>query len=126
MYPAGRVLELIRRTHHHELRAGDQVVGLENTIDTGFRHKVVMGIGDVPGQFSGRQVGSIQCHLHDQLRTESGIRFQCCLDSPALVLKTVQSILLVGRIPAIEAAAADLDLIAASAAQIARTPRPAG
>lgn len=36
MHKACRVLEFIRRTHHSELRAGDQVVGLQNVIDTGF------------------------------------------------------------------------------------------
>jgi hypothetical protein len=72
MDPAGRVLEFIRCLHHRELRAGDQVVGLQDTINTGFRHEVVVRIGDVPCQLSGRQFRPIQRHLDDQ----SANRFQ--------------------------------------------------
>ena len=35
-------------------------MGLQDAIDTGFRHKVVVGIGNLPGQLPGRQVGPMQ------------------------------------------------------------------
>ena len=36
LYPSGRVLALIRRCKHCKLRTRDQIMGIENTVNTGF------------------------------------------------------------------------------------------
>jgi len=36
MYPRGRMLELIRGCKHGKLRTRDQIMGLENAVNTGF------------------------------------------------------------------------------------------
>src|SRR5215472_7389649 len=52
---------------HHEGRARDQVVGLENTIDTGFREEMSGAIGELPGQLAGRALRIRQRGVHDLL-----------------------------------------------------------
>ena len=69
---AGRVLEHIGGTQYDKLWAGDQVVGLENAIDTGFRDKVLMGIGEMPCEFPGRQLRLFQGYIHNQFSHRIG------------------------------------------------------
>jgi hypothetical protein len=67
--------------------AYNQIVGLEDTINAGFRDKIVMGIRDIPVQIPGRQVGMLQCHIDDQLsdRVRNPVPLladSCGFDSP--------------------------------------------
>ena len=66
MHIACRILERISCTHHYELWTGDQVVCLEYPIHTGFGNKVLVAIGQVPGQFPGRQLWLFQSDFHHQ------------------------------------------------------------
>ena len=73
MHIVCRVLERISRTHHYELWTGDQLMGFENTVNTGFRDKVLMGIGEMPGQFPGCQFRLIQGHLNALMKAAGSI-----------------------------------------------------
>jgi len=57
--PAGPGVELIGGLDHEVGRAGDQVVGLEQPVNRGFRHEVALFVGEAHGQFAGlRSVAS--------------------------------------------------------------------
>jgi len=107
---AGWVLERFRGAYHHELGPGDLLMALENTIDTGFRDKVVMGVGDVPGQFSRRQVRTLKRYCQNQLPDRVGNSVPVLADRTAFILETIQAILLIGPIPAVETTSANLYL----------------
>jgi hypothetical protein len=47
------VLELVGGFDHHESRAGDQIVGLEKSIDEGFRDKISRRIREPDREFAG-------------------------------------------------------------------------
>ena len=49
--PGGFGVELVRGLDHHIGRAGDQVVGLEKPVNTGFRHEVACLVGKPHSQF---------------------------------------------------------------------------
>ena len=46
--------------HRDEGRAGDQVVGLEQAINRGFRHEVALGIGEAHGQLPWRELRLVE------------------------------------------------------------------
>ena len=48
----GLVLELAGGFHDDEVRAGDQVMGLEQAIDRGFRYEVTLLVGERHRQFA--------------------------------------------------------------------------
>jgi hypothetical protein len=58
--PRGLGVELIGGLDHDEGRAGDQVMGLEQAINRGFRHEVALLVGEAHRQFAGRQLGLFQ------------------------------------------------------------------
>ena len=64
-----------RGVHRDEGRAGDQVVGLEQAINRGFRHEVALGIGEAHGQFPWRELRLVEGQDDDLRGTSSGIRF---------------------------------------------------
>ena len=72
----GLVLELVGRLDDDEGRAGDQVVGLEQPIDRGFRDEIAFGIGEAVASSRGDSSGTLQRHGDDRSRTSSGMRFQ--------------------------------------------------
>ena len=47
--------ELIRRLHHNDRRARDQVLGLQRPVDGGFANVVLGGIGVFDREFPGRE-----------------------------------------------------------------------
>ena len=53
VHTAGGMLELVAGRHHDVRRAGDQVAPLQNPVYAGFRDKVALGVGDLPGQLAG-------------------------------------------------------------------------
>ena len=69
-----------------------------------------MFVCDMPGQFPGRQVRTFQCHLDDQ--TANRVRYPVPVTAgcTTLILQTIQTVLRIGGIPAIETAATDPDL----------------
>ena len=95
------MLESVQRTHHDEPGAGNQVMGLEDTINTGFRGEIVMSIRDMPGQLPGRQVGTLQRHIDDQLPDRVRYRVPVLRGGATLILKAVQTPLCVGPLPTV-------------------------
>ena len=59
------VPELIGSLDDHEGRVGDQVVGLEQTVDGRFRDEVAPRVGERHGQFPVREFRLVQGYLHD-------------------------------------------------------------
>lgn len=77
-------------------------MALENPIDIEFRDKVVMGVGDVPGQFPGCQVRRLKRDVHNQFPDRIRDTIPMLAYRPALILKALQTTLLIGPIPAVE------------------------
>lgn len=65
VHPDGLRVELIGRLGHDIGRAGDQVVGLEQAVNRGFRHEVVFLFGEAHGQLPKAQLGLLQRCLDD-------------------------------------------------------------
>ena len=57
------VEELISGLHHDEGRAGDKIMGSQKPVNTGFRDKVVVFVGERHRQFSWAQLRPCQCHF---------------------------------------------------------------
>src|SRR5690606_29569471 len=66
------VLELIRRFDQHERGAGDEVEPLEDAIHARFREEIAFTVGDVPSQFTRRELGVCQGNLHHLLANGFG------------------------------------------------------
>ena len=69
------VLELIGRLHDDEGRAGDQVVGLQQSIDRCLRHKVLLRSVKRTASSRGDSSGSSRASSTTCSRTSSGMRF---------------------------------------------------
>ena len=63
--PRGFRVELIGSLDHDIGRAGDQVAGLQQAVNRGFRHEVALPIGEAHGQFPGAQLRLFQRQLDD-------------------------------------------------------------
>lgn len=59
------VMEFVGGLDDDEGRAGDQVMGLEQAIDRGFRDEVALRVGEGDRQFPGRQLRLVQRQLDD-------------------------------------------------------------
>ena len=58
-------VELIRGLDHHIGRAGDEIMGLEQAVNRGFRHEVALLVGEAHRQFTRGQLRLFQRHLDD-------------------------------------------------------------
>ena len=58
-------MEGIGRFDHDVGRAGDQVVGLQELVNRGFRHEVTLLVSEAHGQLAGAQLGLFQRQLDD-------------------------------------------------------------
>ena len=58
-------MERIGGLDHHISRAGDQIMGLEQAVNRGFRHEVELLVGEPHRQFARRELGLIQCQFDD-------------------------------------------------------------
>ncbi len=61
----GLRVELVSRLDHDIGRAGDQVVGLEQPVNRGFRHEVALLVGEAHGQLPGAQLRQFERQLDD-------------------------------------------------------------
>lgn len=60
----GLMQELVPSGEHDEVRAGDEVEGLEDAVNTGLADEVALGVGDVLGQLPGRELRLRERGLH--------------------------------------------------------------
>jgi hypothetical protein len=104
-------VELIGRLDHDIGRAGDQVVGLEQPVNRGFRHEVALLVGEVHGQFPGAQLRLFQRQLDDLVVDIS----RDAVPHPARrrwpIFQRLRPAFKVAVIPAVECPAGDAELV---------------
>ena len=63
--PGSLGVELIGSLDHDVGRTGDQIMGLQQAVNCGFRHEVALLVSEADRQFAGAELAVIQCHLDD-------------------------------------------------------------
>ncbi|OAG75493.1 hypothetical protein Amal_03311 [Acetobacter malorum] len=58
-------MEALRCLDDDEFRTGDQVMGLEQAIDRGFRDEIALFVGEPHGNFTRRQFRRLQRQIND-------------------------------------------------------------
>ena len=109
--PAGPGVELIGGLDHDVVRAGDQVVGLEQLVNRGFRHEVALFVGEAHGQFAGAEVGRLQRHLDDLVLDVVADAVPHPARRRRFILQCFRPAFEVAVVPAVEGPAGDAELI---------------
>ena len=65
-------------------------MGLEESVYSGLRHKIVVGISDMPGRCPWRQIRAIQGHLYNRCSDGVGNPFPVLANGSASIFEAIQ------------------------------------
>src|SRR4030067_1648785 len=109
--PGRGIDKFISGTDHREGWTGDQIVNLQDPIDARLRDVVPEIVGDMAGQFSGRQLRKVQSLLHHLLPLHLRNLIPELLGTPIVVRQTIVTLLPILPVPLGEGAAPHSQLL---------------
>ena len=109
--PGGLRVELVGGLDHGVGQTGDQVMGLQEAVNRGFRHEVALLVGEAHRQFARGKLGRLERHLDDLRADILGDAVPHPARRRGAILKGFRTALEEAVIPAVERPARNTQLV---------------